>query len=241
MSQQNLKRHGSQVLKPLATSVQPILDSTSEQSSTNSKNTGSTTTPKERPTNDTSRKTGTSLSSNGATTPLPSKKTTPQNYLTIGNQQNIEKQTARKMKNSMQSLVAETRFSEIKDLSPPELIIRLEKIDDSIYQLVNVQPTSEDKVAQSLKSLSYALNINLPEKETLQHLREVLMPYPSHILKVAFTHIRDTHKWPHFPRPADFLEAIKESTNADINLLAELQRRKSVVEMALKHKGIESV
>lgn len=241
MSQRDYRQNGNQANQTLGTLTENILASIPKKKKQSSEITGSTLTPKPKQNSkNVTKSIGISLSETGVQGQLSSTKT-PRNFLTIAKAENTAKVPKTKSKNLMQSLVDETKFTDIKDMSAPELIVRLEKIDDAIHELVSFQPATDNQLSASLQGLADALGINLPEIKTLFHLKETLIIYPPRMLSVAFAHVKNTYKYPSFPKPADFLEAINESSASELALLNNLQRRKSVVEMALKNKGIDTL
>lgn len=78
-------------------------------------------------------------------------------------------------------------------------------------QAADYRPPSDPKdVIGTLELVAKTLQVELPDEDGLMVYAAILSELPTAILKQSVIEVCKTHKYPTMPKPADFLEAVKE-------------------------------
>lgn len=78
-------------------------------------------------------------------------------------------------------------------------------------QLSDYRPPSDPAdVITTLELVAKTLQVELPDEDGLMVYAAILSELPSALLKQSVIEVCKTHKYPSMPKPADFLEAVKE-------------------------------
>lgn len=73
------------------------------------------------------------------------------------------------------------------------------------------RPPSDPKdVITTLELVAKTLQVELPDEDGLMVYAAILSELPTAILKQSVIEVCRTHKYPTMPKPADFLEAVKD-------------------------------
>jgi hypothetical protein len=78
-------------------------------------------------------------------------------------------------------------------------------------ELAEYRPPSDPvEVIKSLELVAKTLQVELPDEDGLMVYAAILSELPVAVLKRAVIEVCKTHKYPTMPKPADFLEAVKD-------------------------------
>lgn len=107
-------------------------------------------------------------------------------------------------------LISYMRFS--KEPVPEHLkaraMVALKNLRD---KAADYKPPSDPKdVITTLELVAKTLQVELPDEDGLMVYAAILSELPTAILKQAVIEVCKSHKYPSMPKPADFLEAVKD-------------------------------
>ena len=71
-------------------------------------------------------------------------------------------------------------------------------------------PSDPADVITSLELVAKTLQVELPDEDGLMVYAAILSELPTAILKQAVIEVCKSHRYPNMPKPADFLEAVKD-------------------------------
>lgn len=71
-------------------------------------------------------------------------------------------------------------------------------------------PSDPADVITSLELVAKTLQVELPDEDGLMVYAAILSELPTAILKQSVIEVCKSHKYPSMPKPADFLESVKE-------------------------------
>lgn len=71
-------------------------------------------------------------------------------------------------------------------------------------------PSDPADVIKALELVAKTLQVELPEEDGLMVYAAILSELPQALLKQSVIEVCKTHKYPSMPKPADFLEAVKD-------------------------------
>lgn len=71
-------------------------------------------------------------------------------------------------------------------------------------------PSDPADVITTLELVAKTLQVELPDEDGLMVYAAILSELPTAILKQSVIEVCKSHKYPSMPKPADFLEAVKE-------------------------------
>jgi hypothetical protein len=71
-------------------------------------------------------------------------------------------------------------------------------------------PSDPADVINSLELVAKTLQVELPDEDGLMVYAAILCELPTAILKQSVIEVCRNHKYPNMPKPADFLEAVKD-------------------------------
>ena len=74
-------------------------------------------------------------------------------------------------------------------------------------------PASTETIQKMLATVAITLNIDIPSDEALRAYITLLKKYPDDLIQKSGVKVMETHKWPRFPFPADFVQHIKQEHN----------------------------
>lgn len=78
-------------------------------------------------------------------------------------------------------------------------------------ELAQYRPPSDPAdVINSLELVAKTLQVELPDEDGLMVYAAILSELPIAVLKQSVIEVCKTHKYPSMPKPADFLEAVKD-------------------------------
>lgn len=86
-----------------------------------------------------------------------------------------------------------------------EVLLKLQA-DLQIYK----PPSDPADVITSLELVAKTLQVELPDEDGLMVYAAILSELPIAVLKQAVIEVCKTHKYPSMPKPADFLEAVRD-------------------------------
>jgi len=81
---------------------------------------------------------------------------------------------------------------------------KLKKYDDML------EPAGNDYVQKMLTTIAVTLNVDLPQREGLAMYFKMLSEYPRSLLQQSGMTVLETHKYNTFPKPADFINPIRD-------------------------------
>lgn len=78
-------------------------------------------------------------------------------------------------------------------------------------EIVDYKPPSDPAdVITSLELVAKTLQVELPDEDGLMVYAAILSELPTAVLKKAVVEVCKTHRYPTMPKPADFLDAVKD-------------------------------
>jgi hypothetical protein len=103
------------------------------------------------------------------------------------------------------------------------------KADQLIAKLGNQPLATSKQIITHIEMLCQVLNQQAPTDLALDIYITVLGQYPSDTIKTSFERLVKVHKWPTFPKPADFLDVIADDMNEQATLFKRLQMIKNFI------------
>lgn len=107
-------------------------------------------------------------------------------------------------------MISWLRFSKepLEEKYRPRALAALKKLEQ---ELAPYRPPSDPAdVINSLELVAKTLQVSLPDEDGLMVYAAILSELPTALLKEAVIEVCKTHKYPTMPKPADFLEVVKD-------------------------------
>ena len=121
--------------------------------------------------------------------------------------------------------------SELAECNPdaPDLVRAISTLE------IAMQTRCDGRTAAvAIAKLCNTLQMPTPAQEALEAYCEILSEYPAQLVEFATKELIKNHKYPTFPKPADWLAHINPILNEKLALLSRLKRSQAKMRLAQK-------
>lgn len=114
----------------------------------------------------------------------------------------------------------------------PDLVAAIAALKDALWSRCEGRTA-----AVAMGKVSVTLQIASPPQEALEAYYEVFSDFPGELVEYAAKQLIKHHKYPSYPKPADWLQYIEPAIQEKLALLNRLERMQKKIRLAHRMTG----